>query len=172
MKLLAKKYNSQVPSQGTFSNVFIEETQITHKRQENYFSVAFEMYVINDSQKHVLATNTLAFQGMNNDANNSNRTALARIKNPEALPEEIGSEKEFINVPLLPLIEANKGQLPEGATISDFGHPTFEDALKYFEGGTLDAPELTLENDFAKQWFLNTLLMNGQTLASQKFEFI
>lgn len=170
MKLFAKTYVSPVPNQGTFLNVFIEETQITHKRQENYFAVAFEMYVENDAQKTVLATNTLAFQGMNADANNSNRTALARVKNPDVKEEEIGSEKEFMNVPLLPLLEA--GTLPAEATISDYGHPTFEDALNYFDGGTLDAPELTLENDFAKQWLLNTLLMNGQTLASQGFEFI
>jgi hypothetical protein len=172
MKLFTETYNSPLEGQGAFSKVFIEETQITHKRQENYFSVTFEMYVIGNDKRIILATNTLAFQGMNFEANNSNRTALAKIKNTEVLPEEIGSEKEFINVPLLELLSKNKGKLPKGATISDFGHPTFEDALNYFDGGTLEAPELTIENEFAKQWIINTLIMNGQNLVSQNFEFI
>jgi hypothetical protein len=165
MKLQAKTYNSPVPNQGTFSDVQIEETQIKFKRNEKYLAITFEMFTQEDETRTVLAVNTLAFQGMNDDANNSNRTALARVPNPDVLEEEIGSEKEFINVPLLPLLEA--GTLPAEATISDYGHPTFEDALKYFDGGTLDAPELTLENDFAKQWLLNTLLMNGQKVGEQ-----
>ncbi len=173
MKLFVPTYNSPIKNQGTFLDVFVEETQIKFKRNEKYFAVTFEMFTQKEGEdRNVLAVNILAFQGMNADANNSNRTALARVKNPDVLPEEIGSEKEFMNVPLLPLLETNKGNLPTEATISDYGHPTFEDALNYFNGGTLDAPELTLENDFAKQWILNTLLMNGQTLASQNFEFI
>ena len=72
----------------------------------------------------------------------------------------------------MPLLEANAGILPAEAIISDYGHPNFEDALIYFTGGTLKTPELKVSSDFAKQWLLNTLLMNGQTLKTQNFEFI
>ena len=51
--------------------------------------------------------------------------------------------------------------------IVDFGYPTFEKVLQYFNGGTLQSPEITITEPLAIGFLMNTLSMDGEIVGKQ-----
>jgi len=108
-----------------------------------------------------------------------------QISNPDYVFGEEGSE-EFLTIPnpnyesmvtSIPLrtevgmfryiMYDNNGEMPTDYEIVDWGYPTYQDVLRNFDGGTLTNPELILNNDFAKGWFLNNVYMKGEKVGNQ-----
>jgi hypothetical protein len=83
MKLQAQTYISPILTEGTFENVFIEETKFEVKRKDKYFAITFEMYCFKNEQRVLLDTSVLAFLGMNNDEVNSNRKTIIQYEHQE-----------------------------------------------------------------------------------------
>jgi len=162
MKLKSQFYTSPIPTEGTFENVFIEETSIQTKRQDNYLKIDFEMYYLKNNQKIVLATNHLAFQGLGTDVNSTNRKATFKFDNDTEEQEPRG---------LIEFITNNQGAYPENYQMIDWGFPSYEDALNYLSGGSFDHPEIQPVNDFVKAWLLNTIIMKGELIGNQ-FQFV
>lgn len=97
------------------------------------------------------------------------------IPNPEyILPTMTIVNPDYIvesyETPLLEYLYSHEGQMPEQYEVIEWGYPTYEDALNYFEGGTLDNPELSITNPFAKEWLKQNLQMKGEAIT--QFEFI
>ena len=70
-------------------------------------------------------------------------------------------------------IFTHEGVLPDDYTIVDWGYPTYEDAITYFSGGTINAPELFIDNPFAREWLKVNLLMKLKSISDgNTFEFI
>ena len=161
MKLIAPIYNSPVPTEGTFTNVVIEETSFQLQRKETYFKIDFSMY-LQDKPNVVLDTVSLAFQGMNADTVNSNRTATFRFNTDAVDAEPRG---------LIAYIMVNAGAYPTNYTMVDWGFPSYEDALTYLTGGTFASPEINPASDFVKAWLLNQIQMKGQLIGVQ-FNFV
>jgi hypothetical protein len=159
MKLQSQNYNSPVITEGLFQNVFIEETSIQHKRKDNYLRIDFEMYIVKEERKAVLDSSYIAFQGMNDDADSTNRKATFKFNGSE---EAIG---------LIEYIMQNNGQYPVDYEMVDWGFPSYEDALTYLSGGSFQSPEINPINDFVKYWILNTVIMKGQFIGVQ-FQFV
>lgn len=158
MKLSAPIYNSPLFTEGKFENVFIEETSLQLKRSDSYLKIDFEMYIIRNSQKVVLEKASIAFQGMNNDENSTNRKATFKFNNSE----EIHGLIEYIT---------QNSQYPENYTMVDWGYASYQDALTYLSGGSFQDPELQPINDFVRNWILNTVIMKGELIAGQ-FVFV
>lgn len=166
MKLQAQTYNSPLLHQGTFENVTIEDVCLTHKRHDNYIAISFEMSYIKNGQKVVLDTKEMGFLGMENDVVSSNRTTTMSIPNPDYDAEIEGSE-ERITVPLFAFLAANNDVMPEDFVIVDYGWPTYEKVMQYFEGGTLENPEITISAPLAIGFLMNNLVMNGEAVGVQ-----
>jgi hypothetical protein len=154
MKLIQQNQTYTHPNLmfGTFQNVIVEDVSIIHKRLEKYLSIIFEMSYLNNGLKVVLGTGSLSFLGMNDDEINSNQTAYV----------EVDGE----TIPLLQWLSENNGELGD-AVITDYGYPTYEDALTYFDGGTFENPEITLTNPIAQGFVLNKLLINNEAVGTQ-----
>lgn len=157
-------------------------------------------YFTEDAKRVVLDETQLSFRGTNLDMQNgsptTNKTAVIKLldfmydpeipqfletPNPDYDENTEGSQPflysanpEYIpesgEVPLLQYLSNNNGQFPASYEMVEWGFPTYEDALQYFEGGTLDLPELSIINPFAKEWLKNTLQMKGEPIL--QFEFI
>ena len=166
MKLIAQNYNSPMATQGSFENVIIEDVQLTQKRGEKYLSITFEMYYMKDGRKMVLATKELAFQGMEGDAISTNRTTKMSIPNPD-YDAQIEGSKERLVVPMFDYLANHQGVMPTDYQIVDFEYPTFEKVLQYFNGGTLQSPEITITAPLAIGFLMNTLSMNGEIVGKQ-----
>ncbi|MFV5697749.1 hypothetical protein ACM55H_05215 [Flavobacterium sp. ZT3R17] len=166
MKLAAQKYISPLAIQGSFSNVVVEDVKLTHKRFDKYLAITYEMSYLRDGQRIVLDTKDLAFLGMNDSDVNSNRTATFSIPNPDYNSEIEGSE-ERITVPMIAYLQQHLGAFPEDFVMVDWGYPTYEDAVTYFIGGTLEVQEVQISQAFAKMWFLNTFIINGELIGNQ-----
>lgn len=166
MKLTAQTYVSPLLSQGTFENVIIEDVCLTHKRHDNYIAIAFQMSCVKNGQKVVLDTKEMGFLGMENDVVSSNITTTMSIPNPDydALLE--GSE-ERITVPLFAYLMANNGVMPQDYEMVDYGWPTYEKVMQYFEGGTLENPEITISAPLAIGFLMNNLVVNGEAVGVQ-----
>ncbi|MDN3595324.1 hypothetical protein [Zunongwangia endophytica] len=181
MKLLPKNgvYNSPMAVQGKFENVFIEDREITIKRNENFLSVKFVMFYLKDEKEIILGSKTMEFCGLENDyANSTNIASIFKYPNPDYDPNfDIAESKsdedykktiEWIeNVKLMEYLALNNNKLPYGAIITEYGYPTFEVVLQYFEGGTLDDPEVQINNEFAQGFLLNKLSINGEIVGDQ-----
>lgn len=159
MKLTTPIYNSPIITEGTFQNVFIEEVSIQHKRKYNYLRIDFEMYIIKDTQKVVLDSNYIAFQGMNSDEDSTNRKSTFKFNDSEEIQG------------LIDYVMSNSGNYPTNFTMIDWGYPSYEDSLTYLSGGSFQSPELQPVNDFVKAWILNTVIMKGQYIGVQ-FQFV
>lgn len=85
MKLKSEIYVSPILTEGTFKDVIIEDVSIQHKRIDDYLQITFEMYYIVNEQKVVLETNTLSFQGMNDNPNSTNRKATFKFKDNDRI---------------------------------------------------------------------------------------
>lgn len=161
MKLIAPIFISPILTEGTFSNVAIEETSFQIQRKQSYLRIDFSMY-LEDNPEVVLKTAYLAFQGTNADENNTNRKATFKF-NDDAVDQE---PRGFIDY-----IMENAGAYPVNYTMIDWGFPSYEDALTYLIGGTFDNPEIQPANDFVKAWILNTVIIKGELIGKQ-FQFI
>lgn len=166
MKLTAQTYVSPLLNQGTFVNVTIQDVCLTHKRNEKYISITFEMSYLKNDQKVVLDTVAMGFQGMENDEVSSNRTTTFSIPNPDYDPQIEGSE-ERITVPLFAYLMANNGVMPADYVMVDYGYPTYEKVMQYFEGGTLESPEINITAPLAIGFLMNNLIMNGEAVGNQ-----
>lgn len=167
MKLLAKNYNSPLATQGTFQDVFIEDVCITHKRIEKYLSITFQMYFIKNNQRINLCETTLAFLGMENDEVSTNQTTFVSIPNANYDVANIEST-EKITVPLF----GSNGNFTFDVTaipfeVVDFGYPTYEKVMSYFNGGTLFSPEILISEPLAIGFLMNKLIMNGEPVGVQ-----
>ncbi|MDI5894409.1 hypothetical protein [Flavobacterium algoritolerans] len=166
MKLIAQSYISPLLNQGTFTNVTIEDVCLTHKRKEKYISIAFEMSYLKNDQKVVLDTVAMGFLGMENDEVSSNRTTTFSIPNPD-YDAQIEGSQERITVPLFAYLMAHNGVMPADYVMVDYGYPTYEKVMQYFEGGTLENPEITISAPLAKGFLLSNLIMNGEAVGNQ-----
>jgi hypothetical protein len=166
MKLQAQTYVSPLLNQGTFANVSIEDVCLTHKRNEKYISITFEMSYLKNGQKVVLDTKEMGFLGMENEVVSSNRTTTMSIPNPD-YDAQIEASEERITVPLFTYLTANNGVMPQDYEIVDFGWPTYEKVMQYFEGGTLENPEITISAPLAIGFLMNNLVMNGEAVGVQ-----
>lgn len=160
MKLIAPIFISPILTEGTFTNVVIEETSFEIKRKQSYLRINFEMY-LQDNPSVVLETAFLAFHGMDADENNSNRKATFKFNDDTEEQEPRG---------LIQFISEN-GVYPENYKMVDWGKPTFEQALNYLTGGTFDSLEINPVNQFVKDWILNTIVMKEQFIGTQ-FQFV
>ncbi len=166
MKLQAQTYVSPLLNQGAFENVTIEDVCLTHKRQDNYVAIGFEMSCVKNGQKVVLDTKEMGFLGMENDVVSSNRTTTMSIPNPDYDAQVNGLEQR-ITVPLFAYLMANNGVMPQDYEIVDYGYPTYEKVMQYFEGGTLNNPEITISAPLAIGFLMNNLVMNGEAVGVQ-----
>ncbi|MFV8370879.1 hypothetical protein [Flavobacterium sp. LB2P74] len=166
MKLRAINYVSPLLNQGTFANVTIEDVCLTHKRNEKYISISFEMSYLKNDQKVVLDTVAMGFQGMENDEVSSNRTTTFSIPNPD-YDSQIEDSQERITVPLFAYLMAHNGIMPADYVMVDYGYPTYEKVMQYFEGGTLESPEINITAPLAIGFLMNNLIMNGEAVGNQ-----
>ncbi|SDZ90685.1 hypothetical protein SAMN05443667_101244 [Flavobacterium gillisiae] len=169
MKLIATIYNSPIPTEGIFNNVEINDVQLIINSNGNYFSVKFDMTVEKNGNKVLLDTVTLGFEGNEGDEVSSNRTTTISILNPD-FNTEIEESKERIVVALFDYLTANGGVLPTDFFFVDYGYPTGQKAKATFIGGELNSPKLFLEDPFAREWLLNTIVMKGEKIGVQ-FQF-
>lgn len=166
MKLTAQTYNSPNPLQGTFENVTIEDVSITHKRLDKYLSITFEMYYLKNDKKVVLDTKEVGFLGMENDTVSSNVTSTISFPNPD-YDSTIEDSKERTIAPLFAYLAEHQGELPQDYAIEDYGYPTYEKVMQYFEGGTLESPEIIISEPLAIGFLLSKLVMNGEPVGNQ-----
>lgn len=162
MKLTAPIYNSPIPTEGKFENVFIEETAITLKRKDSYLKIDFDMYIEKDNQIITLDKSSIAFQGMNDDETTTNRKSTFLFLDDPEEQEPRG---------LIEYLTENQGAYPENYKMVDWGFPSYEDALAYLSGGSFQSPEIYAVNDFVRQWILNTVIMKGEFIGVQ-FQFV
>lgn len=166
MKLIAQSYLSPKPNQGAFTNVTIEDVCLTHKRNEKYISIAFEMAYLKNNQKIILDTVVMGFQGMENDEVSSNRTTTFSVPNPD-YDSQIEGSQERITLPLFAYLMDNNGVMPTDYVMVDYGYPTYEKVMRYFEGGTLESPEINITEPLAIGFLMNNLIMNGEAVGNQ-----
>jgi hypothetical protein len=166
MKLKSENYTSPNPQQGEFKNVFIEDTVITHKRHEKYLSIQFDMYYLKGTEKIILDTKTLGFLGTEDDEVSSNETTIVSVLNPEYNPEIEGSE-ETITVPLFDPKGGFNIDPTKPFSVVDYGFPTYEKVLSFFQGGTFENPEITITEQLAIGFILSKLIMNGEPVGKQ-----
>jgi len=76
-----------------------------------------------------------------------------------------------INTPMINYLIEHQGVMPEDYTMVDYGYPNYTAVMPNFDGGTLTSPELFLNNDFAKAWFLENVFMKGEKVGLQ-FQFV
>lgn len=160
MKLIAPILISPILTEGTFTNVAIEETSFQIERKQSYLRIDFSMY-LEDKPEVVLETAFLAFHGMDAEKVNSNRKATFKFNDdsdeqePRGLMQYIGENQAY----------------PTDFTMVDWGFPTYEAALNYLTGGTFESPEINPANQFVKDWILNSIVMKGELIGKQ-FKFI
>jgi hypothetical protein len=94
------------------------------------------------------------------------------IDNPN-YDSEVESIDNKVDIPMLQYLQDNEGVAPENFEVIDWGYPTYEDAINYFSGGTIEEPELFIANTFARQWLLSNIIMKGKSISDgNSFEFI
>lgn len=166
MELRAQNYVSPLASQGNFTDIKIIDSRLTHRRDDKYLEIEFEMSYVKNDIKQVLAKKSMGFQGMENDEVSTNRTTTMSIPNPDYDAGIEGSQQRMI-VPLFDYLTANANVMPLDYTIVDYGYPTYEKVMMYFTGGTLDAPEIFITDPLAIGFLLNNLIINGEVVKTQ-----
>jgi hypothetical protein len=166
MKLTAATYVSPNTNQGTFNDVTIIDSCLTHKREEKYLAITFEMSYIKNGIKHVLANETMGFLGMEADEVSSNKTTTFSILNPD-YDLAITESQERITVSMFDYLIENEGVMPDDYQMVDYGFPTYEKVMMYFTGGTLDSPEIHITDPLAIGFLLNSLIINGEAVGNQ-----
>lgn len=99
----------------------------------------------------------------NYDENVDGSEPFISVANPDYLPE-------YYNINLLKYLSENNGQMPEEYEVIDWGWATCENAMQYFQGGTLTSPELFIQDAFAREWLKHNVQMKGQAIT--EFNFI
>jgi len=164
MKLQAITYNSPNPTQGTFQNVFIEEIGYQVKRKDLYLRIEFSMYYLNNEVEIPLCENAfLAFQGLESDPNSTNVRATFLFNNDDENEEPKG---------LIDYLENNNGAYPTDYKMINWGRPSFDQVVHFLKGGNLNDMEIQPSNAFVKEWIKHNLIMNGDYVGKQGFEFI
>lgn len=153
MKFKATSYKSPYPTEGLFTDVYIEDVNIIHNRRKNYLNVTFEMYYMLGDERIVLDSVDMGFMGVSGDAVTSNQTAYV--------------SKDGVEEPLLQVLYANQGVLPEGYEIVEFGYPSYGDVKQYFTGGNFNTPEIDVENPIAIGFMYNKLMFKGEPVIHQ-----
>jgi hypothetical protein len=166
MKLTAAIYVSPNTNQGTFNDVTIIDSCLTHKREEKYLAITFEMSYIKNGIKRVLANETMGFLGMEADEVSSNKTTTFSILNPD-YDSAIQESLERKTVPMFDYLTENAGVMPTDYQMVDYGFPTYEKVMMYFTGGTLDSPEIHITDPLAIGFLLNSLTLNGELVGNQ-----
>lgn len=184
MKLITKtgEYISPLATQGKFEGAYIEDVEIVHRRKDKFLSVMFALNYYQKGAEFTIAKKLLTFKGLNADDNNTNQTAFVKVLNPDydsdfvededtTTEEYLHKTSEFFIKPLLEHLAANGGKLNKTDVITDFGYPTYEEVVTYFDGGDFDTPAISLSNPIAQGFVLSKLIINGQAAGVQfKFE--
>jgi hypothetical protein len=183
MKLIpiTGKYVSPIENQGTFENVTIEDREMIIRRKEKFLAVKFVLFYEKDGKEIILGSRLVEFQGMEDDEVSTNLTTYFKYPNPDFAPlfqpDENSTEEDwsktmewFERVPLMDYLEENAGVMPEGAVITEYGFATYEAVLNYFQGGTLQSPEIHITDPLAVGFLLNKLTINGEVVGKQ-FKF-
>jgi len=92
------------------------------------------------------------------------------IDNPD-YDQQVEDVPEMVSVPLLQYLYAHEGVMPEVYEVTDWGFPSYEDVLQYFEGGDRSNLDISITNPFARGWLLNTLVMKNEKVGVQ-FQFV
>lgn len=173
-------YVSPLLNQGNFTGAAIEDREIIIRRKKNFLSVKFVLFYEKDGQEVILGSKVMEFVGLESDPREltTNETTLFKYPNPTYdpafVPDENSTEADFHksiewyeNVPLIKYLAENAGILPEGAVITEYGYPTYEAVLQYFQGGTLQSPEIHITESLAIGFLLNKLSINGEVVGKQ-----
>lgn len=171
MKLFCQNYVSPLETEGKFENVYFEDVSYTRNRLSNSLIIIFEMYFIKNNKRIVLQRLEKSFVGNEGDEMSTNRTLFVEIANPDYNVEIEGSQEKLT----VPLFGSDGNYSFDVQTIPfeivDFGYPTCEKVLQYFEGGTLENPEITVTNPLAQGFVLNEFKRENEPLGVQ-FNFI
>ena len=168
MKLvtIGDRYVSPNPTKGTFPNAFIKDFKKII--EEESFMVYFGLYWIKNSREIQVDETSLYFD------ENSERAYIGLNQKGQS---EDGQPIFQQTKPLLEFIEQG-GDLSQGV-ITDIGYPNYAIAKSFFDGGSIDRPEIHLSNkdrslrEVAKHFILNTLAFEGEAVGKQfKFETI
>lgn len=171
MKLFCANYTSPIETEGKFENVYFEDVSYSRNRLNNSLIIIFEMYYLKNDKRIVLSRLEMSFLGNEEDAISSNKTLFVEIANPDydALVE--GSQEKLT----VPLLGSDGNYNFDVQTIPfeivDYGYPTCEKVLQYFEGGSLLNPEITVTDPLAMGFVLNTFFIKNEKLGLQ-FSFI
>jgi len=111
MKLKATNYVSPIPTEGTFAEVFIEETDVLIRKNKKYMSITFEMYYFRNGERIVLDERNIAFYGMQGDKETSNKLAVISVPNEDY-------EFQVANVPIK--VEVNNPEYDPREFINEF----------------------------------------------------
>lgn len=173
MKFIAANYTKPNGDFGTFTNVYIEDIGFTHSRNVGQLNVAFEMYHIHNGNRIVIGSGSIFcsdgilpnVEGSNYAPDSTNKTAYCRQLNPDY----DGTNDKYIGdeIPLIRFLADNGSILPNGYEITDYGFPNYTDALKYFSGGSMESPEISVTNPIAIGFLLNKLIINDEPIGNQ-----
>ena len=168
MKLvtIGDRYVSPNPRKGTFPNAFIKDFKKII--EEESFMVYFGLYWIKNGREIQVDETSLYFD------ENSERAYIGLNQKGQS---EDGQPIFQQTKPLLEFIQQG-GDLSQGV-ITDIGYPSYAIAKSFFDGGSIDRPEIHLSNkdrslrEVAKHFILNTLAFEGEAVGKQfKFETI
>jgi hypothetical protein len=172
MLLKAPVYVSPIDGEGTLENVFFEEVDYSLSRLKNAFILYCQMYYFNNAGKRIVLENSeVSFIGNEGDEVSSNKTMYVSIDNPDFDAENPESTPK-ITIPMFGA-DGNYNFNPQTTAfdIVDYGFPTKEKVLQYFEGGTLQSPEIIVTNPIARGFVLNKFFGKGEPLGVQ-FNFV
>lgn len=159
MKLIKHNYTHPF-TKGLYPEMFVEERIGQLDRHSNYLKVDFIMYWLDNGEKQIIAEAFMPFKGVDFTNESTNQTMMCLL------------EGETEPVPMLPILMANAGVLPDGAVITEIGYPNFTDVQQYFDGGSIQSPEIIVTNPLARMFILKKCIINGDTLENQGFEFV
>lgn len=188
MKLTVKSgtYLSPKINQGTFAGAFVEDIAINHRRRDHYLSVTFGLCYEQDGQVRTLAKANLIFFGLENEigipGKTSNQASWVDVPNPDYDPDFVGDENTtaeeydqktlpYFRKNLIDYLAANNGELGANDVIVDYGYPTYERVMDFFQGGNIDNPELIVSNPIAIGFLLSKLIINSESVG-QQFELV
>jgi len=144
MKLRSINYISPIATEGSFEEVFIEETEVLIKKNKKYMSITFEMYCIRNEERIVLDERVIAFYGMAGDSITSNKLAVLSIPNEnydtelEAVPLTIEVENPDFDLEIVGSIEYitidNPNYESQVASIKRVSHTPLLEYLYSHEG--------------------------------------
>jgi len=171
MKLTAPIYQSPNEKEGTFKDVFFEDVSYTRNRIDKTLIIVFEMYYFKNEKRIVLSRLEQSFIGNEGDEVSTNQTLFVEIDNPDYDAQNPDSSLK-VTIPLFGP-DGNYNFNPETTpfTVVDFGYPTCEKVLQYFEGGTLENPEIIINNPLAMEFVLNKFSVKNEALGVQ-FQFV